>query len=257
MHSRFHDTNPEKSGCIKNARGGFIKGVLTAHYGIVPPNLHFNEPNPSIPWEHYRLDVPVRPTPLKQGNSPLTVGVNSFGAGGANAHVVLQNLADAASDIKSPNTTWALPVGPILYMLSAANRDALKSLAIQHADFRASSPHRLEDIAYSVVTRRSHYARLLAVAGESAKDIEDRLRRFADGEVDSTSLAMKVTRRKKPQLAFVFSGQGGQWICMGLQQMRVEPVFREWMEKIDECFFCKSPGGRSWRRFARTKVSLE
>src|SRR5262249_46342000 len=79
-------------GHLEGAAGvvGFIKGVLTAHHGIVPPNLHFHQPNPEIAFEGMNLEVPTRPTPLESDGRPWTVGVNSFGAGGTNAHVVVQ-----------------------------------------------------------------------------------------------------------------------------------------------------------------------
>ncbi len=242
-------------GHLEGAAGiaGFIKAVLTAHHGVAPPNLHFHEPNPAIPWEQYRLEVPTQPTSLKRGDHPLTVGVNSFGAGGANAHVVLQSLAtisrralapgsDMLPDSKPDARAYRLmPPEPLvprgtLYTISSSNRDALRTLALRHADFLVENPHRLEDIAFSAFTRRSHYAQLLAVVGKSAKDVESQLRRFADGEADTTTQITTVTRRKEPKLAFVFSGQGGQWALMGLQLMQREPVFRHWMEEIDASF---------------------
>src|SRR5882724_11007919 len=86
-------------GHLEGAAGiaGFIKGVLTAHHGIVAPNLHFHEPNPEIDFDDLKLEVPTRPTPLERDGQPLTVGVNSFGAGGTNAHVVVQEHAVARS----------------------------------------------------------------------------------------------------------------------------------------------------------------
>ena len=64
-------------GHLEGASGitGFIKGVLTAHHGVAPPNLHFHEPNPAIPWEHYRLEVPTQPTQLKSGDKLWVVGI--------------------------------------------------------------------------------------------------------------------------------------------------------------------------------------
>ncbi len=242
-------------GHLEGAAGiaGFIKGVLTAHYGVAAPNLHFHEPNPAIPWEPYRLEVPTQPTSLKCGDRQLTVGVNSFGAGGANAHAVLQSLATISRRSLAPGSDM-LPDGKpdasafrlmppdtlvqrgTLYTISCTNRDALRTLALRHADFLVENPHQLEDIAFSAFTRRSHYSHLLAVVGKSARDVENQLRRFADGEADTTTLVTTVTRRKEPKLAFVFSGQGGQWALMGLQLMQHEPVFRHWMEELDASF---------------------
>ncbi len=224
-------------GHLEGASGitGFIKGVLTAHHRIAPRNLHFNEPNPAIPWEHYRLEVPTESTRLDPGDRPLTVGVNSFGAGGANAHVVLQELAKSQTNGQAVGTNERVATAN-LYTLSAANRDALRALALRHADFLAESDHALDDVACSAFARRSHYPHLMAVVGRNAKDIADRLRKFADGEVNPETLATTIAYKKDPKLAFVFSGQGGQWAGMGLKLIERESVFRESMEEIDALF---------------------
>ncbi|MCU0982997.1 MAG: type I polyketide synthase, partial [Pirellulaceae bacterium] len=227
-------------GHLEGASGitGFIKGVLTAHHGVAPPNLHFHEPNPGIDWEHLNLEVPTRPTPLECAGRPWIVGVNSFGAGGTNAHVVLQQPAATRSAVQeTPLSPPGRPAaGATLYVLSSPQRDSLRTLASRHADFLRDNPHRLDDAAFSAFTRRSRYAHLLAVVGETPKEVEDRLRRFADGQVDPEILSTTITRRMKPKLGFVFSGQGGQWARMGLQWMQREAVFRQWMEEIDGLF---------------------
>lgn len=234
-------------GHLEGAAGiaGFIKGALTAQHGVVPPNLHFHEPNPEIDWENLKLKVPTQPTPLERDEHPRIVGVNSFGAGGTNAHVVLQeplseNSALGESSVSDhlgrTETEFQKNTGEILYVLSAAHRDALRTLALRHADFLRETPHRLEDVAYSAFARRSHYTHLLAVVGQTPQELEDKLRKFADGQVDSTTLTTTIARKRRPKLAFVFSGQGGQWPRMGLQLMRQEPVFRKWMETIDALF---------------------
>ena len=242
-------------GHLEGAAGiaGFIKGALTAQHGVVPQNLHFHEPNPEIDWENLRLEVPTRTTPMERGDHPWFVGVNSFGAGGTNAHVVLQEPASISrralapgSDVRRDREPDAsafrlmppgnLALGESLYLLSAANRESLRTLALRHADFLSVTPHRLDDVAYSAFTRRSHYTHLLAVVGQTTQDVEDKLRKFANGEVNPLALTTAITRKKRPKLAFVFSGQGGQWPRMGLQLMQREAVFRKWMETIDLLF---------------------
>ena len=255
-------------GHLEGAAGiaGFIKGALTAQHGIVPPNLHFHEPNPEIDWENLKLEVPTRPTPLERTDHPWLVGVNSFGAGGTNAHVVLQEPAErrlglrpdqslgeddltmtgprggatqlhrAADRMTGVGTESQPTSGATLYVVSAAQRDSLRTLAVRHADFLSGTSHRLDDVAFSAFTRRSRYAQLLAVVGRTSKEVEDKLRKFADGQVDPTTLTTAINHKKRPKLAFVFSGQGGQWPRMGLQLMQQEPVFCKWMETIDALF---------------------
>src|SRR5205085_12417045 len=120
---------------------GFIKAVLTAQHGIAPPNLHFHEPNPGIPFEELKLEVPTKPTPLEREGRPLAVGVNSFGAGGTNAHVVLQEYAmpKTAGGRRVLSARGKDSDSAALYMLSAAHRDSLRTLAQRHADFLSST----------------------------------------------------------------------------------------------------------------------
>ena len=229
-------------GHLEGAAGiaGFIKGALTAQRGIAPPNLHFHEPNPEIDWDNLRLEVPTQPIPLAKTDHPWLVGVNSFGAGGTNAHAVLQepdnNHHSRSRETSVRTRTSSATTGETLYLLSAAKRDSLQTLALRHADFLELTEHRLDDLAYSAFTRRSHYAHLLAVVGQTSQEVADKLRKFADGQVDSTALATTINHKRRPKLAFVFSGQGGQWARMGLQLMERESVFRKWMETIELLF---------------------
>ncbi len=227
-------------GHLEGAAGiaGFIKAALTAQHGIVPQNLHFNKPNPAIPFEVLKLEVPTQSTPLIRAGHPWFVGVNSFGAGGTNAHVVLQEPVSSTSWQRKAliPIKGAAEVGATLYVLSSSNRESLRTLALRHADFLINTQDRLDDIAFSAFTRRSRYSHLLAVVGQTPQDVEDRLRKFADGQVDSATLTTTIIRKKWPKLAFVFSGQGGQWARMGLQLMEHETIFRKWMETIDLLF---------------------
>ena len=181
------------------------------------------------------MQVPTTATPLDSGDHALTVGVNSFGAGGANAHIVLQSVDPQSAD----RNTNALADGdsePVLYVLSAEHRDSLRTLAERHADFLRSTDLPLRDVAYSAFTRRSRYRQMMAVVGESSEEIVDRLSRFAAGQVDPETLAVNSTLKESPRLAFVFSGQGGQWVGMGRQLIEREAVFRDSMHQIDALF---------------------
>lgn len=224
-------------GHLEGAAGiaGFIKGVLTAHHGIVPPNLHFHQPNPGIDFEDLKLEVPTHPTLLERQQHPVTVGINSFGAGGTNAHVVVQEAPGTQHSV----STTPIPTRtqrPTLYLLTAGHRDSLRVLAQRHARFLGSAKLRFDDAAYSAFVRRSRYEHVLAVVGTSAREAAEKLRKFAEGQADPATLATRIAAKKRPRLAFIFSGQGGQWIGMGQQLMQNEPVFRHTLEDIDTYF---------------------
>ena len=75
---------------------GLIKTALALHHRRIPGNLHFDRPNPEIDFDAMRLKVPTCCEPWPAGDGPLLAGVNSFGFGGTNAHVVLQEAPDGA-----------------------------------------------------------------------------------------------------------------------------------------------------------------
>ena len=227
-------------GHLEGAAGiaGFIKGSLTACHGVAAPNLHFHNPNPDIDWANLKLKVPTQPMALEHNGRPWTVGVNSFGAGGTNAHVVLQSPAVANVRGKA-EINGESDEGSTLYVLSAAHRDSLRALALRHADFLEATNCYLSDVAYSAFARRSHYPHLAAVAGASANEVAQKLRKFADGQVNKETLSATITRvarKKKPKVAFIFSGQGGHWARMGQQLMKIEPIFAQTMITIDALF---------------------
>ncbi len=227
-------------GHLEGAAGiaGFIKGALTACHGIAAPNLHFHEPNPGIDFEDLQIEVPTSPTPLERHGRPLVVGVNSFGAGGTNAHVVLQEPTATKSRSSAATLSTRVREAPreTLYLISAVHREALRALALRHADFLSTTRLRLADVAHSAFTRRSHYAHVLAVVAQSAGELAEKLRTFVAGQADSAVLTSKVSRKRRPKLCFVFSGQGGQWIGMGQRLMEREPEFRHTLEDIDTLF---------------------
>jgi acyl transferase domain-containing protein/NADPH:quinone reductase-like Zn-dependent oxidoreductase/surfactin synthase thioesterase subunit len=243
---RGRDTGTCLVGSVKTNLGhleggagiaGFIKGALTARHGIVPPNLHFHNPNPDIDWASLKLTVPTQPMPLKREGRPVTVGVNSFGAGGTNAHVVLQSLARSReSGVRGQESEVRSQESGLLYVLSAANRDSLRASALRHADFLDSTELPLDDVAYSAFVRRSHYPHRLAVVGRSTGEIAEKLRCFADGKADRETLSATIVRHKSVKVGFIFSGQGGHWAHMGQQLMQSEPVFAQTMSEIDSLF---------------------
>lgn len=154
-------TSPLLIGSIKSNLGhleavsgiaGFLKACLIAKNGQVPPNLHFNTPNPNIDFKGLKLVVPTKKVKLTTTNKPLTIGVNSFGAGGANAHVVIQSYLPGPikttklkNKNKPPKTKFAVLI------LSARSKSALKEKAKQYIELLSKGKDSLHDIAYSTL----------------------------------------------------------------------------------------------------------
>jgi acyl transferase domain-containing protein/NADPH:quinone reductase-like Zn-dependent oxidoreductase/SAM-dependent methyltransferase/aryl carrier-like protein len=220
---------------------GLVKATLALHHRQIPPNLHFEQPNPNIPFEELRLRVPVKLEPWPEGEGPALAGVNSFGFGGTNAHVILEE-APAATDGSPPAPARRAgePAAATAFLvpLSARSEAALTAAAGTLAAWLegegAGAP--FDDICRGAALRRSHHDHRLAVVARTREELAERLRNFAAGEADPDVIADHVVAHQGPKLAFVFSGQGPQWWAMGRQLLATatgEPVFQDMIERCD------------------------
>ena len=210
---------------------GLIKAALALRHRILPHGLHFHKPNPDIPWHDLGLRVVTEPESLRDAEPPIVAGVNSFGFGGTNAHVVLEE----ASPLTVPQETRDHHL-PVMLPLSARHPDALRDMAQAYVDRLDPGAFSLIDIAATAGLRRTHHRHRLAVTGASTKACRDLLCAFVDGErrPELSSGTLRIDQR--PKLVWVFTGMGPQWAGMGQQLLEQEPVFREVVERCDVWF---------------------
>jgi acyl transferase domain-containing protein/NADPH:quinone reductase-like Zn-dependent oxidoreductase/surfactin synthase thioesterase subunit/NAD(P)-dependent dehydrogenase (short-subunit alcohol dehydrogenase family) len=221
-------------GHLEGASGvaGFIKACLTVRHRTVAPNLHFNTPNPKIDFEGLRLRVPTEVTPLNGKGKRIYAGVNSFGAGGTNVHIVLEE--PPGIDPRSTADEAAAPGTVVPVVLSARSQAALADSARTWAQYLRETPHSLEGIALAAGTRRSVYNHGLVAVGATKDEVAARLETF--GSAKSTVVSVTREKRADAKLAFIFSGQGGQWAGMGRTLWGTDAVFRSTLEGIDREF---------------------
>jgi len=224
-------------GHLEAAAGvaGLIKVALALNHLEIPPSLHFQEPNPHIPFDELSLRVQTTLGPWPAHSGPALAGVSSFGFGGTNAHVVLEEAPQ--SDLGMQNAEWKVcnPESAHLLPLSARSPEALHSLARAYQNSLAApeSPASLHDICYSASVRRSHHDYRLALTGHSVEQLSEVLEAFSRGEArPGLSSGRKVSGRQR-KLVFVFPGQGSQWFGMGQKLLEHEAVFREVVERCD------------------------
>ena len=212
---------------------GLIKAALVLKYKQVPPNLNFSTPNPNIPLEQLRLEVPttLRPLPSTNGDRPVTA-VNSFGFGGTNAHVVLEAAPDATV-AASTSRPVARADRPCVLPISARDDDALRNNVKAHVRLLRDDSLSLADLCYSAGARREQHPQRLTVIGRDPEDLRERLGLWLGNPEASDGVVYGNTAKETGPLTFVYTGQGPQWWGMGHQLMQQEPIVRQTLERID------------------------
>ena len=165
-------------GHLESASGiaSLIKTVLTLQQQTIPANLHLQQPNSQIDWEHYPFTLPKANIPWET-ETPRIAGVSAFGFSGTNAHVVIAEAPD-----KESNETIIRPDGN-LFTLSARNKPALLQLAKDYVQYLKNN-HNLDlaDICLTVNLGRSHFNHRLAFSVTSTEELQTKLTQFIDGE---------------------------------------------------------------------------
>ncbi len=199
---------------------GLIKAVLALQHRQIPPSLHYETPNPKIDFANSPFYVNTTLADWPANGTPRRAGVSSFGVGGTNAHLVLE---EAPEPMPTPATRpWHLLV------LSAKTEFALESATANLAAHLRERPDlSLADIAYTLqVGRRSFNHRRMLVC----RDRDDAL---AALEARDPRRVLTLAREpRESQVAFLFSGQGAQYVDMARELYDAEPVFRE---TVDRC----------------------
>ncbi|WP_415124207.1 type I polyketide synthase, partial [Paraburkholderia sp.] len=225
-------------GHLETASGmaGLFKAILCLKHGAVPRSLHFDTPNPAIDFEGGRLRVVDRFTPLSRREGvPLTIGVNSFGFGGTNAHVVLAEAERPAAPaapvtVSPPAADMALP--PLV--LTARSPAALAALAGRyHARLRNGADWTM--LAASAARRREWLEQRVVIAPPDLQAGCAALLMLADPS--DQPLPAYVARGEAvvapAKVAFVYAGNGCQWAGMGKQLYAEDAVFHAALDEVD------------------------
>jgi acyl transferase domain-containing protein/acyl carrier protein len=216
-------------GHLEGAAGiaGLLKLVLAVRHGAIPPHLHFTKPNPNLAWDTLPFTIPTELCDWPAPPGQRVGGVSSFGFGGTNAHVIVQDRPEP------PAETSATPDSAYLLPISARHPAALQSLVESYASRlgdRADDAAFVRDLCFSAGARRTHHDYRVFVTGRSGRDLARGLQAI------QRSPAPHPTDERKARsagLAFVFSGHGSDWLGMCRGVLAHQPVFREAIEECD------------------------
>jgi acyl transferase domain-containing protein/NADPH:quinone reductase-like Zn-dependent oxidoreductase/acyl carrier protein len=199
--------------------GGVIKMVLAMQHGLLPRTLHAEQPSPHVDWSAGAVRLLTEAVPWERPGRPRRAGVSSFGVSGTNAHVVVEEAA------APPQQAEPVDAGlPVPWLLSGHSATALRAQAARLLSAVANpSEAAPRDVAYTLATGRAALAHRAAVVSHDRADLLRGLTALANGEPAAPGLI-----RGNPadgELAFLFTGQGGQRVGMGRDLARAFPVF--------------------------------
>lgn len=225
-------------GHLEPASGlvGLLKADLALEHDLLPASLHVTELNPDIPFDELKLHVATEAVPLARGTAPRYAGVNSFGFGGTNAHVIVCDPSpEDRAGRAAPRVVEAEGRTPVL-ALSARSREALTALAASYAEtLQGRDAAAARHVASSVAQTRDLLSRRLVLESDDPTSWAETLKAIAEGGEAKGAAVEQAVGREAP-VAFAFSGNGSQWAGMGKRLYETNPAFRDKVDEIDRHF---------------------
>ncbi|UCH95454.1 MAG: acyltransferase domain-containing protein [Candidatus Aminicenantes bacterium] len=214
-------------GHLDTAAGvaAFIKTILAIKHKLIPPSLHFENPNPDIDFENspFKVNTELSSWTNDKGTGSLIAGVNGFGIGGNNAFIVVEEPPEIKSSPENKSRDWKL------LLLSARTESALNQTTENLEQYLLKNPQvNFADAAYTLQVGKKafNYRRTLV-----CRDVNDAVEILANP--DSRKIKTVVSKIENREIIFMFSGLGSQYVNMGLELYQKEKVFRQ---ELDHCF---------------------
>ncbi|QHZ56592.1 hybrid non-ribosomal peptide synthetase/type I polyketide synthase [Brevibacillus sp. NSP2.1] len=218
-------------GSVKNNIGhldaasgvaGFMKTVLALKHRQIPPMINFARSNPALDMENSPFVINTTLQEWSRGAHPLRAGISSFGVGGQNAHLIVEEAPESRESADDEEQ-------PQLVLLSAQNSESLAKMADNLAKHIAEHPEiRLRDVAYTLQKGRKSFEYRRQIVCESRAELIRAL--TENGSRQSSAYRADGA---PGQIVFLFSGQGSQYVNMGQELYEKEQIFRE---SLDHCF---------------------
>ena len=209
-------------GHLDTASGvaALMKTVLSLEHREIPPTINFSRANPAIDFAASPFYVNTQLSAWKPGPTPRRAGVHSFGIGGTNAHVVVEE-APAVKSLASARTRHLL-------VLSARSKTALQAAAGNLAEYFQRHPHaNLADVSYTSQIGRREFTQRQVLVCSDAQDAERALTLL-----DSQRVLAGARAPNERSMAFLFPGLDAQPVKLRSEIYRTEPTFRQ---HVDEC----------------------
>jgi acyl transferase domain-containing protein/acyl-CoA synthetase (AMP-forming)/AMP-acid ligase II/pimeloyl-ACP methyl ester carboxylesterase/acyl carrier protein len=245
-------------GHLEAAAGiaSLIKTVLCLVHREIPPHLHLKQLNPHIDLDNTAIAIPTQSQAWTREDGLRIAGVSSFGFGGTNAHVVLEGRRQEAegsgstlrqaqgnassptsqkSEVKSQKSEVSIERPQQILAISAKTEEALMDLAANYVGFLDSNPEvDLADVCFTANVGRSHFPHRLAIAFTSGQDLEAKLKAFLTKDEISGLWRSQSQKQRSQKIAWLFTGQGSQYVDMGYKLYQTQPTFRNALDRCSE-----------------------
>ncbi|HMW00085.1 MAG TPA: beta-ketoacyl synthase N-terminal-like domain-containing protein, partial [Acidobacteriota bacterium] len=210
-------------GHLEAAAGiaGLIKTVLALHHRQIPPHLHFQQPNPNLSLEPNKLTVPRTLTTWNPINHKRLAGVSSFGFGGTNAHIILEEAPALLPQSGRDQTTHVLT-------LSAQSESALRRLAGEYSEFLTRQPgHLVGNVCFSANTGRALFSHRLTILGETTEHFRTGLATFAAGTTTQAVQTQTVKGTIRQKVAFLFGATQADGARISRQSLTQSSIYSQ------------------------------
>ena len=224
-------SDPLQIGTVKSNLGhleagagiaALIKVILSLQHKQIPKSLHFNTPNKFIKWDQIPIRVASELLSWPNQKEGRMAGVSSFGMSGTNVHIIL-NEAPPVSTLSESHTT---PFN--LLTLSASAKEGLEDAANRNGDFLRKMPTgEIANHCFTAACRRIHFDHRLVVLGKDAHELSNHLEAFGKGKSLPAIFMGQNQRDKSRKIAFLFTGQGSQYVGMGKMLFDTQPIYRK------------------------------
>ncbi len=218
---------------------GLIKTVLMMQHDEILSQANFESLNPHIKLDGTRLAIPTKPIAWQRSKRRRIAGISSFGFGGTNTHLIVEAATPRLATVEhngGPSTHTERSDRPLhVVKLSAKSENALKQQAGQLTEYlEQESNANLADVCWSANTAWSDFNHRAVVSAANVQELQQRLKAFSNGDTAAGVKQATVRSIGRPNVAFLFTGQGSQYVDMGRKLFESHPVFRRALEKCDE-----------------------
>ncbi|CAM2919179.1 type I polyketide synthase [Mycobacterium intermedium] len=213
---------------------GVIKMVQAMRHEVLPPTLHVDQPSPHVDWSAGAVSLLTEPQPWPANGRARRAGVSSFGISGTNAHVIVEAV-DAANAAAQQQRESGPTLPAVPWVVSAKSATALRAQAARLAEHLRTHELDVADVAWTLAGRSAFEHRAVVVGGDRASLLAG-LEELADPDRDDVFSVIRGSAQPAGKTAFVFPGQGSQWVGMGVELLDTAPVFAQHIDACAEAF---------------------